>query len=111
MSSSLKYNFLKWCSKRCLTLNLKDFRAYEQKQKEFGLKFDAVHKPVVGFTAENLSEDIVAVSRDSVKIRTNKDWLKDIAKDEHLYETVEIMKDLIQSMTGSTAATTPVKEK
>ena len=86
-------------------LNLTEYRAYEQKQKEFSKKIDGLRKPIPTFSAENLIDDKMDIKKDSTKIKTNEAWLKDVSKDIHLYETVQIMKDLIQN--AKVAAVTP----
>lgn len=88
------------------TLNLKSYRELEAKQKEIGKKFENALKPIDGFVAENISADIAAInaSKDSSKIVRNTDWVKDVKKDVHLYETMMIMKDLIQNATFKTAS-------
>ena len=88
------------------SLNLKDYRAQEAKQKEVSKKFEGAFKPIDGFLADNITTDITALtdSKDSSKIIRNNEWLKDVKKDVHLYETLMIMKDMIQNATFKTAS-------
>jgi carboxyl-terminal processing protease len=96
------------------SLNLKAYRDSEAKRKELNKKFDSISKPITieGFTAENLSEDMAALtaSNDSSKVIRNTDWVKDVKKDIHLYETLMIMKDLIQNATFKTASVEPKRK-
>jgi carboxyl-terminal processing protease len=88
------------------SLNLKEYRASENKSRESGKKFENMMKPIDGFFAENLQEDLTALnsSGDSSKIIRNTEWLKDVKKDLHLFETTMIMKDMIQNATFKTAS-------
>jgi carboxyl-terminal processing protease len=89
------------------SLNLKEYRANDTKSRESGKKFENMIKPIDTFFAENLKEDLTALnsSGDSSKIIRNTEWLKDVKKDLHLFETTMIMKDMIQNATFKTAAT------
>lgn len=94
------------------TLNLKAYREHEAKMREVGKKFENALKPIDGFVAQNIASDIASInaSKDSSKIVRNTDWLKDVKKDAHLYETMMIMKDLIQNATFKTASADIIKK-
>ena len=87
-------------------LNIKEYRALEAKRDAEIEKFKAVIKPIDSFVAENIADDLTALNagNDSSKIIRNREWLKDIKKDAHLYETLLVVKDLIQNATFKTAA-------
>ena len=87
-------------------LNIKEYRALEAKRDAEVEKFKAVIKPIDSFVAENIADDLAALNagKDSSKIIRNREWLKDIKKDAHLYETLLVVKDLIQNATFKTAA-------
>ncbi|NJN34358.1 MAG: carboxy terminal-processing peptidase [Saprospiraceae bacterium] len=91
------------------TLNLKEYRAQENKQREQSKKFDTTLKPIEKFMAENLVNELEEINntKDSSKIIRNSEWLKDVKKDIHLYETLAIMKDLILNATFKTASAEP----
>ena len=93
------------------SLNLKAYREVESKQKEIGKRYENAFKPIDGFMAENIAVDFAALTatKDSSKTIRNADWLKDVKKDVHLYETMMIMKDLIQNATFKTASAEPKK--
>ena len=78
----------------------------EAKQKEVSKKFEGAFKPIDGFLADNITTDMTALtdSKDSSKIIRNNEWLKDVKKDVHLYETLMVMKDMIQNATFKTAS-------
>lgn len=94
------------------SLNLKSYRDHEAKMREVGKKFENALKPIDGFMAQNIASDISSInaSKDSSKIVRNTDWLKDVKKDVHLYETMMIMKDLIQNATFKTASADIIKK-
>lgn len=89
-----------------VNLNLAKYRESEKRTSELGKKFENMYKPIDGFTAENLPEDLKALNatQDSAKIIRNTEWLKGVKKDMHLYETLQIVRDLIQNATFKTAA-------
>ena len=93
-------------------LNIKEYRALEAKRDAEIDKFKAAIKPIDSFTAENLSDDLTALNaaKDSSKIIRNREWLKDVKKDAHLYETLSIVRDLIQNATFKTAAADAKKD-
>jgi carboxyl-terminal processing protease len=88
------------------SLSLKEYRANDAKTRESGKKFENMMKPIDGFFAENLQEDLTILnsSGDSSKIIRNTEWLKDVKKDLHLFETTMIMKDMIQNATFKKAS-------
>jgi carboxyl-terminal processing protease len=94
------------------SLSLKEYRANDAKTRESGKKFENMMKPIEGFFAQNLQEDLTVLnsSGDSSKIIRNTEWLKDVKKDLHLFETTMIMKDMIQNATFKTASTEMKKD-
>ena len=87
-------------------LNIKEYRALEAKRDAEIDKFKAAIKPIDAFVAENIADDLTVLNagQDSSKIIRNREWLKDVKKDAHLYETLLVVKDLIQNATFKTAA-------
>ena len=94
-------------------LNLQAFRTYEKKQSEITTKYKDAIKPIDTFVAENLAEDIAALNgtQDTSKVIRNREWVKDIKKDVHLYETLLVMRDMIQNATFKTASAEPMIKK
>jgi carboxyl-terminal processing protease len=91
--------------KSTYSLNLKEFRANEQKLRETSKKYDeGFKKHVTGLVIENLPVDVAAMASDSSKIARNGEWLKDRKRDVHLAETLQIMKDLILNASFKTAS-------
>ena len=87
-------------------LNLTEFRAYEAKQDALLDAYKKEIKPIDGFASQNIAEDLAAIkaSGDTSKVIRNNEWMKDVKKDAQLYETLLIMKDMIQNATFKTAA-------
>jgi carboxyl-terminal processing protease len=94
------------------SLNIKEYRAQEAKRDAEVDKFKAAIKPIESFKAENLADDLTALNAagDSSKIIRNREWLKDIKKDAHLYETLMVVRDLIQNATFKTASADAKKD-
>lgn len=87
-------------------LNIKEYRALEAKRDAEIDKFKAAIKPIESLVAENIADDLTALNaaNDSSKIIRNREWMKDVKKDAHLYETLLVVRDLIQNATFKTAA-------
>ena len=79
-----------------LPLNQAKFELYSKKLKEEGDKFDNMLKPIDAFKFENLTADMEHIKEDTSRIARNDDWLKSVKKDVQLFETVNIMHDLIR---------------
>lgn len=80
-----------------VSLNLKDFLTEDAADEKLGKKFDDVLKPIDNLSAVNLPEDLPAINADESKKARNDEWLKDVYKDVHLYETLAIIYDMMKS--------------
>ncbi len=91
------------------SLNLAQFRTYEAKQVALVDAYKKAIKPIDGFMTMNIEEDLAALqaSNDTSKVIRNTEWMKDVKKDVQLYETLLIMRDMIQNATFKTAAIEP----
>ncbi len=78
-------------------LNLAAFRADDKKRREDNKKFEDILKPIETIKIANLSDDVPSLDKDASKKARNAEWLKDVKKDAHLYETLQIMRDLIEN--------------
>jgi carboxyl-terminal processing protease len=76
------------------SLNLKEYRALQDKLREDGKKFDKMLDHDTRISATSLSEDARAFANDTVKMASAKDWHKELKQDAYLEEAVFIMKDL-----------------
>ena len=88
------------------SLNIDEFRDYEKKQEAMLDVYKKAIKAIDGFNGENIAEDLAAINstKDSSKIIRNNEWKKEMKKDAVLFETLLIMKDMIQTTTFKTAA-------
>ena len=91
------------------SLNLAQFRTYEAKQDALLDAYKKAIKPIDGFMAMNIEKDLASLqaSNDTSKVIRNTEWMKDVKKDVQLYETLLIMRDMIQNATFKTAAIEP----
>ena len=91
------------------SLNLAQFRTYEAKQDALVDAYKKAIVPINGFMSMNIDEDLAALkaSNDTSKVIRNNEWLKDVKKDAQLYETLLIMRDMIQNATFKTVAVEP----
>lgn len=79
-----------------LPLSQTKFEFYSKKLKEEGEKFDDMLKPIESFSFDNLTVDMEHIKADTGRVARNTDWLKNVKKDIQLFETVNIMRDLIR---------------
>jgi carboxyl-terminal processing protease len=95
---------------RNFSLNLQQFRAYEQKLKEKNKQYSELFKPMDALNTESLNGYVEAMGSDTSKINRHKEWLKDVKKDVQLYETLNIMHDLL-GLTQGLRAGAETKDK
>jgi carboxyl-terminal processing protease len=79
------------------SLNLNGYIAEDKKRKEDAKRFDDVLKPIDAMQILNLTDDMPSFEKDAPKKARNAEWLKDVKKDAHLHETLQIMRDLIEN--------------
>ena len=80
-----------------VSLNLDTFK----KQKDERKKKDDFYKKrlnneIPSMIVENLDVDLPHIEIDSARIARNKEWLKNIRKDEYIKEAINIMKDIVE---------------
>jgi carboxyl-terminal processing protease len=76
-------------------IGLKEFRAYDSKNNNEAKKYENMFKNIEDINATNPSLDMPQISADSTHIGRNNEWIKGVKKDIQLYETLNIMHDLI----------------
>lgn len=81
------------------SLNLATTRAEDKKRQEQNKQFDNLFKPIEAFQVRNITEDLPLLEADASKKARNGEWLKDVKKDASLYETLAIIRDLIDNST------------
>jgi carboxyl-terminal processing protease len=72
------------------------YREWNKKQDEEAAQYENMFKPIEGFTVENLTADMTQIQADTARMARNTDWLKDKKKDIQLFETFNIMQDMIK---------------
>ena len=76
-------------------LNMKDFRAYEAKQKTESEKYkDLFKNEIVGIRTENLKADLKSIEKDKSHTERNKKWKEGIRKDTYIEESINILHDM-----------------
>lgn len=77
-------------------VNKDKYKQWSTRQNEESDKYDDMFKPINGFVLENPSADIQYIQSDTSRTARNDNWLKDRKKDIQLYETLQIMNDMIR---------------
>jgi glycerol kinase len=77
-------------------LQLDKYRQYSKRQNEEADKYDDMFKPIDAFVIENLSSDVSYIQSDTSRIARNDNWMKERKKDIQLFETLQIMNDMIR---------------
>ena len=81
-----------------VSLNLKDYMADQTVRSADSKAYKALFKEIDAMQVDNLKLDKLQLeSADEGKIDRNKDFMERIQKDIHLYETVQIMNDMIDA--------------
>ena len=76
------------------SLNLKEYRAMQDKLKDDAKKFDKMLDNDTHLNASLCSDDYRAFEGDSIKMASAKLWSKDLKKDVYIEETLKIMSDI-----------------
>ncbi len=77
-----------------VSLNLKAYRADEDKRKQENKRFEAAEKKSTRLNVAGLSVDITALNGDTAKISRTDKWLADLRKDVYLEEAVQVIGDM-----------------
>ncbi|MBL7826722.1 MAG: carboxy terminal-processing peptidase [Saprospiraceae bacterium] len=76
-------------------LQLEKYQMWHKKMHEEADRYDNIFSPIDGFNVYNLSADLPQMQNDTSRVARNDDWIKDRKKDVQLFETVQIMLDMI----------------
>ncbi len=80
-----------------VSLNIDTFKKQKKERKE---KDDFYKKrlnnEIPSMIVENLDVDLPHIEIDSARIARNKEWLKNIRKDEYIKEAINVMKDIVE---------------
>ncbi len=77
-------------------LSLEKYQKFSRDLKKESDQFEDMFKPIEGFELTNLSVDLPHIQSDTSRSARNDEWLKGRRKDVQLFETVQIMRDLIR---------------
>jgi carboxyl-terminal processing protease len=78
-------------------LNQALYSKWSKKQDDEADKYENMFKPIDAFVIENLSADLPSINSDTSRVARNVDWMKDKKKDIQLYETLQIMQDMLRA--------------
>jgi carboxyl-terminal processing protease len=77
-------------------LQLDKYRQWNKRQDEESNKYEDMFQPISAFQLNNLNADLAHIQSDTSRVARNESWLKDRKKDVQLYETMQIMYDMIR---------------
>jgi carboxyl-terminal processing protease len=77
-------------------LQLEKYVTWNKHLDEEADRFDNIFTPIDGFNVQNLSADLPQIQSDTSRIARNESWMKDRQKDVQLYETVQIVLDMLR---------------
>ena len=77
-------------------LQLEKYVQWNKRMDEEADRFDNIFKPIDGFVIQNPVADMQQIQSDTSRIARNDTWLKDRQKDVQLYETVQIIQDMLR---------------
>ncbi|MFO0322998.1 MAG: carboxy terminal-processing peptidase [Bacteroidota bacterium] len=75
-------------------LKLETYRSELSKIREQNKKYDNLKLDISGFSADALSVDKEIIGTDTIKLNKEIKWVKNIAKDNYIYETSNILNDM-----------------
>lgn len=95
--------------KTSYTLNLKEYQEYLKEKEEGNKPFeDIMDEAIASLSVMNLPQDKEKINFDEKTQASNQDWLENLNKDIYLMESLNIMKDMIES--SSVTALHPAKD-
>jgi carboxyl-terminal processing protease len=78
-------------------LVLEEFQSWNKKMEEEAKSYSDMFKPIDAMKIRNLEVDKTSIEAEESKKARNDEWLKDVQKDVTLYETLNILHDLISN--------------
>jgi len=79
------------------SLNLEEYRAYRQKQKEENEAFNDLFDDEVIPMAQNPRADLEKVNSNEEEKERNKEFMEGVTKDVYVKETIHILEDMIKA--------------
>jgi carboxyl-terminal processing protease len=88
----------KYSDSTSISLNLEKFNLQKDERKKKDDFYKArLNNEIPSITVKNLDVDLPHINMDSSRIARNKEWLKNIKKDEYLKEAINIVNDIVKS--------------
>lgn len=78
-------------------LVLEKFQSWNEKLEAEAKAYSDMFQPIEAMKIRNLGVDVPAIESEESKKARNEEWLKDVQKDLTLYETLNILHDLISN--------------
>lgn len=76
-------------------LELEAYKSFEEERNQQSKKFREMFDEVIIQDVNNLATDLPKFEKDEGKKARNEAWVKAVSKDIHIYETLQIMHDMI----------------
>jgi len=89
-------HYKKQIEKHQVSLNEKQYKKEQKENEDLNKKMEELMKNAPLLTINNVSVDLPEIKADSARSAKNTEWLKGISKNIDLYETTNIMNDLIK---------------
>lgn len=78
-----------------IPLELNKYKMWVKQRNDEIKKYEKIgSEPIAGLKPENLQEDLAYIQADSSRLARNEDFLKGLAKDIYVYESMFILRDL-----------------
>lgn len=77
-------------------LEMDKYVKWQKRQQEEADRYDNIFKPIDNFKIQNLSADIPQIQSDTSRQARNDNWIEGRKKDIQLYETMQIMNDMLR---------------
>ena len=79
---------------KTIPLKLDKYRAMLLDEKEKNKKFENLSKTETGMKLDATKFDLPDLKADSSKMQRNEHWLKELQKDQYLFEAIKVLKDM-----------------
>jgi carboxyl-terminal processing protease len=76
-------------------VQLGKYLQWNKRMDEEADRYDKIFNQIEGFNIQNLAADLPQIQSDTARVARNDSWLKDRQKDVQLYETVQIVLDML----------------
>ena len=80
-----------------ISLNEVAYRKDQEAANATSKKLEELQKKGTPFTIVNLKDDMARVNADSISMKKNSDWIKNLQKDIYITETVNIVNDIAKT--------------